>query len=265
MLGDLLVPADFLFPAAGILATVVALKRKAEQRQEVLAPAAVTEFLLTLIALLCVAVGPNILVVALTPGMPEMHLLTRYALIPSLVVLAAIGLISRWLGWRCLTNRLWTGMWVGAVTTGVLDAVRLTGFSLGLMPGNMPRMFGVLILNTMATGPTVGSDIIGYLYHYWVGACFGLTLTLLFGKVRWWAGPVWALVIEVGMMTTPPMVVAMDTGYFGFKSGSGLFITSLVAHVAYGVFLGVLIEKYTVHRGHVVQLGKAAFQALRSR
>jgi hypothetical protein len=36
------------------------------------------------------------------------------------------------------------------------------------MPGNMPRMFGVLILNTMAAGPSPFSDFLGYLYHYWV-------------------------------------------------------------------------------------------------
>jgi len=262
-MGSLLVPADFLFPTAGILATVVALRWKGEQRQEQAPPASVTEFIAALIALVCAAVGPNILVVALTPGMPEMHLLAQYALIPSLVVLGVIALVAHGLGWRCLANRLWTGIWVGAVTTGVLDAVRLIGFSMGLMPGNMPRMFGVLILNTMATGPTVGSDTIGYLYHYWVGACFGLTLTLLLGKVRWWAGLVWALIIEVGMMTTPPMVIAMDTGYFGLKSGPGLFAVSLIAHIGYGVFLGLLLEKYTAHRGHVLQLARAAFQVSR--
>jgi len=253
MLGTLITPLDLLFPSAGILATAMALKRKAEPRQEVLPPASLAERVATVVALVSVAVGPNILVVALTPGMPEMHLLARYALVPSLVILLVIGLASRSLGWRRLANRLWTGAWVGAAATGTLDAVRLTGFSMGLMPGNMPRMFGVLILNTMATGPTVLSDIIGYLYHYWVGACFGLTLTLLFGKVRWWAGLVWALIIELGMMTTPPMVVAMDTGYFGLKHGPGLLTVSMTAHIVFGVFLGLLLERYTAHRGHLLQ------------
>ncbi|MBI4544106.1 MAG: hypothetical protein HY703_02795, partial [Gemmatimonadetes bacterium] len=57
------------------------------------------------------------------------------------------------------------GLWVGAAATGVLDVIRLTGFSLGIMPGNMPRMYGVLFLDRMALGPSVASDLVGYLYH----------------------------------------------------------------------------------------------------
>jgi len=261
MWGTLLVPVDLLFPAAGILTTVAALRRKPQPRQERLPPASAGELIATAAALACVAVGPNILVVALTPGMPDMHVLARSVLIPSVMIIAIIGFASRSLGLHRLANRLWTGAWAGAAATGMLDAVRLTGFSFGLMPGNMPRMFGVLILNTMATGPSVLSDIIGYLYHFWVGACFGLTLTLLCGKVRWWVGLVWALIIELGMMTTPPMVVAMDTGYFGLKFGPGLFIVSLMAHIVYGIFLGLLLAKYTAHHGHILQLASAAVQA----
>lgn len=264
MFGTLFVPVDLIFPMAGIVIMAYAFRQRISQGEEEIPSFSLAETALTVIALLCTAIGPNILLVALTPGMVEMHLLARYLLIPSLIVLMAIGLICRRRSYRRLGNRLWTGIWVGAAATAALDVVRLAGFSLGLMPGNMPRMFGVLILNIMATGPTVASDIIGYLYHYWVGACFGLTLTLLFGKVRWWAGLVWAILIELGMMVTPPMVVAMDTGYFGSKFGPGLFAVSLIAHVVYGVLLGLLIERYTAHRGSFFQLICAALPKKRS-
>jgi hypothetical protein len=120
------------------------------------------------------------------------------------------------------------------------------------MPGNMPRMFGVLILNTMAAGPSPFSDFLGYLYRYWVGACFGLTLTLVCGKGRWWYGLIWGLIIEIGMMTTPPMVIAMDTGFFGLKRGFGLLEVSLLAHIVYGSFLGLLVERHTRHKGSLL-------------
>src|SRR3989304_3587325 len=52
-----------------------------------------------------------------------------------------------------------------------------------------------------------------------------------------WAGLRSGLIIEAGMMTPPPMVVAMDTGYFGLKLGRGLlngvFIGSLIPHISY--------------------------------
>jgi hypothetical protein len=66
------------------------------------------------------------------------------------------------------------------------------------------------------------------------------------------------LIIEAGMMTTPPMVVAMDTGYFGLKLGRGLlngvFIGSLIPHISYGVALGLLLERYVSQSGTIFGL-----------
>jgi hypothetical protein len=226
------------------------------------------ELILTALALAPAAIGPNMLVVALTPGMPEMPVLVRWTLIPSIVLLAVVWIVARARGYDRLTNRIWAGVWVGAATTAALDVFRLLSFTLGLLPGNMPRMFGVLIFDTMATGPTPLSDVIGGLYHYWVSACFGLTYALLVGRTRWWGGLIWGLLIEVGMMTTPPMVVAMDTGYFGLKLGRGLlngvFIGSLIPHISYGIALGLLLERYVRHPGTVVSLLRGAVRAERA-
>jgi hypothetical protein len=243
---------DIFFASAGTVLTLVALRGKTDEESP--PPYTFGEMFASLVALACASIGPNILVVGLTPGMPEMPFLARVILAPSLIILAIIYLLAKKKGWARLSNRIWTGIWTGAVATGTLDVVRLTGFYMGFMPGNMPRMFGVLILDIMASGPTPFSDIIGYLYHYWVGACFGLTLTLICGRVRWWAGLVWGLIIEIGMMTTPPMVIAMDTGYFGLKFGPGLLITSLIAHIVYGTFLGLLVERWTRHKGSIISM-----------
>jgi hypothetical protein len=247
---------DILFVAVGGLVTIFMLRRRWEVPPPEDYPhrATLLELILTALALVVAAIGPNILVVALTPGMPEMPLLAKWALIPSLVLLVLVWVMAKSLGMTRLTNRIWTGVWVGAATTAALDVIRLTGFQMGLMPGNMPRMFGVLLLDQMALGPSTLSDFVGSLYHYWVSACFGLTYTLLVGKSRWWGGLVWGLIIELGMMTTPPMVVAMDTGYFGLKQGYGLLTVSLIAHIAYGIALGLLLERYVRHSGSIFKL-----------
>lgn len=253
---------DFLFVLGGVAAVVGALRaRPAVPPLQPSPPASLAEVALTVVALLCAAIGPNILVIALTPGMPGMPVLARWLLLPSLPALALVATVAVARGHTRLANRIWTGVWVGAAGTAALDAVRLTGFSLGLMPGNMPRMFGVLLLDRMAEGPTGVSDLAGYLYHYWVGACFGLTYTLLCGRTPWWGGLIWGLVIEVGMMTTPPMVVAMDTGYFGLKHGYGLLAVSFVAHVVFGIVMGVLFERYVRHRGSIVALLRDVWSA----
>jgi hypothetical protein len=255
----LVTPIDLAFVAAGLGTIVWALRRRwVPPPPEALPPASPGELLLTAAALVPAAVGPNVLVVALTPGMPGMPVLVRWVLVPSIVFLAVVWALAWRCGYERLANRIWTGVWVGAATTAALDLFRLPSFLLGLLPGNMPRMFGVLILDTMATGPTPLSDMIGGLYHYWVSACFGLTYALVMGRTPWWGGLIWGLVIEVGMMTTPPMVVAMDTGYFGLKLGRGLlngvFIGSLIPHISYGIGLGLVLERYVRHRGTVFRM-----------
>lgn len=224
-------------------------------------PASAGELLLTLLAAVPAAVGPNVLVVALTPGMPAMPTLVRLALLPSVGLLGVVWVAARAAGYTRLVNRIEAGVWVGFVATAALDLFRLTSFSLGLLPGNMPRMFGVLILDRMAAGPSTLSDVVGAVYHFWVSACFGLAYTLLVGRTRWWGGLIWGLVVEVGMMTTSPMVIAMGTGYFGLALGKGLlngvFLGSLVPHVSYGIALGLLMERYVAHRGTILGLVRA--------
>lgn len=216
------------------------------------------ELMLTLLALVPAAIGPNILVIALTPGMPAMPTLVRFALLPSLALLLVVWVAAWVKGYERLVNRIEAGVWVGFFATAALDAFRLASFQFGLLPGNLPRMFGVLIFDRMALGPSAASDLVGSLYHYWVSASFGIAYTLLLGRTRWWGGLIWGLVIEVGMMTTPPMVVAMGTGYFGLAAGNGLlngvFIGSLVPHISYGIVLGVLLERYVAHRGTLLSV-----------
>ncbi len=171
---------------------------------------------------------------------------------------------ARRAGYARLVNRIETGVWVGFVATAALDALRLISFTVGLLPGNMPRMFGVLIFDRMAMGPSLLSDFVGGLYHFWISACFGLAYALLLGRTRWWGGLIWGLIIEVGMMTTAPMVVAMDTGYFGLKLGKGIlngvFLGSLFPHISYGIVLGLLLERYVAHRGTLLALLRAGWQ-----
>lgn len=256
---------DVAFVLLGAVAVVYGLRRRPRPPDPVPAPPATRgELLLTLLAAVPAAVGPNILVVALTPGMPGMPALVRLALLPSIALLVLVWLAARRAGYVRLVNRIETGVWVGFVATAGLDVLRLTSFSLGLLPGNLPRMFGVLILDRMAVGPSTVSDIVGSLYHYWVSACLGLAYALLIGRTRWWGGLIWGLIIEVGMMTTPPMVVAMGSGYFGLKLGKGIlngvFLGSLFPHISYGIVLGLLLERYVAHRGTLLALLRAGWR-----
>lgn len=173
-------------------------------------------------------------------------------LVLSLVALAVVLVVS-YISYPRLFDRAFTGLWTGAVATIALDAIRYPiGVGLKTLPTDMPTMFGKLIVGAdMVSG---GILLIGYLYHFLNGAGFGLVYTLIAGKARWYWGVVWGLIIEVLMMTTPPMLL-MGVGPFGINTGAPwYFLTTLVAHVAFGAVLGLVAERYVKEKGSVLAL-----------
>ncbi|MGH7557892.1 MAG: hypothetical protein ACREMD_09015, partial [Gemmatimonadota bacterium] len=80
------------------------------------------------------------------------------------------------------------------------------------------------------------------------GASFGLFYAFVWGRrgsyrsaALWATG--WALVLELGMMTGPPMGPML--GPFGVNHAwPQLFLVTLVAHVFFGVTLGLVVEHF---------------------
>ena len=84
-----------------------------------------------------------------------------------------------------------------------LEIFRESGFRLGTIPGDLPRLMGVLMLNQFASGPDMWSDLAGWVYHFWNGAMFGLIFSLLFGQGKLWQGLLFGLLIGIGFMISP--------------------------------------------------------------
>lgn len=167
-----------------------------------------------------------------------------FALIPALVALIAIAVYSK-KRYPDLYRRIIIGLAMGAVATIALDAVREAGVIHGWLPGDSPVMFG-----KMATDSADFSTYypVGLFVHYLNGASFGLFYAFVWGKRRsygnavLWA-TVWTLVLELGMMTGPPM--GPMVGLFGYNyAWPQLFLLTFVAHVVYGVVMGLLIQHF---------------------
>jgi hypothetical protein len=109
------------------------------------------ELPLTLIALLCAAITPNVFVAG-GAGIASMSTLTRYLLVPAIIVEVAVLLYARRAGYVRLFNRLVTGLWVGAVATTGLDIVRQPGTFFGYLAHDEARMAGEMILMAEAHG-----------------------------------------------------------------------------------------------------------------
>ena len=107
-------------------------------------------------------------------GYGSLHQLALVMIVP-----AAVGLLVAWAllissGRWSLATMLVRGAVAGAIATLALEAVRYPGFRLGFMPGNLPRLMGVLLLDRFALGPSTLSDLAGFAYHAWNGASFGV-------------------------------------------------------------------------------------------
>lgn len=194
-----------------------------------------------LILLAAASISPLIFPLA-ESGRTSMDVLAKAALLPSIAVIGIIwGLLY---GRNDLLARLVAvGLGAGAVATLALEAIRLPRFWLGFMPGNLPRLMGVLLLDQFATGPTLRSDVAGWAYHFWNGASFGLIYVLVFGTCRRWVGPVYGVLLGFGFMFSP-VVAALGVGFLGLEFSRGFPVTVTLAHVAFGGMLGWLSARW---------------------
>jgi hypothetical protein len=194
-----------------------------------------------LILLAAASISPLIFPLA-ESGRSSMDVLAKFALLPSIAVVGVfLGFLYR--RHDPLARLVAVGLGAGAVATLGLEAIRLPGFWLGFMPGNLPRLMGVLLLDQFATGPTLRSDIAGWVYHFGNGASFGLIYVLVFGTCRRWVGAVYGVLLGFGFMFSP-VVAALGVGFLGLEFSRGFPITVTLAHAAFGGVLGWLSARW---------------------
>lgn len=198
---------------------------------------------LTLIALalLAASVAPLIFPAA-EAGHGSLNASAIHLLLPAIGVLLVITLLAR--KWEPVVARsiIW-GALAGAIATIALEAIRIPGFYLGTMPGQLPELMGVLLLNRFALGPSLASNIAGWAYHFWNGASFGIIYVLVIGSARRWAGLLYALAVGTGFMLSP-VVIALGVGYFGLQFSVWFSVTVYAAHIAFGLVLGFLAKRF---------------------
>ncbi len=167
-----------------------------------------------------------------------------FVYIPALVALLGIGLYAR-RRYPDLYRRIVVGLGAGVLATIALDAVRQAGVINGWLPSDTVVMFG-----KMATGSAKFTFFYpaGLAVHYLNGANFGLFFAFVWGKqpsfrrAALWA-LTWAMIIELGMMTGPP--IAPLLGAFGRNyAWPQFFLLTLVAHVAFGLALGLFVQQF---------------------
>jgi hypothetical protein len=199
------------------------------------------EILLSLIVLAAAGVAPNIFPAA-QAGFAKMSVLAVVLLVPSIVLLAAVFATAIVRGHPRLTNRILVGIIAGLAATVGLEVVRSASFRLGGMPGDLPRLMGVLLTDRFMLGPSLASDILGYAYHFWNGACFGIIFVVVLGRksMLWATG--YGTLIGLGFLASPA-VKAMGVGFMG-AAMPAMIVTVILAHLVYGIILGLLSRRW---------------------
>jgi len=212
---------------------------------------------LSILALIAAGVSPNLFVIS-QAGYAKLSDLAITFLIPSIILLAVIIAVAFLAGEKPTGKQILTGLAGGAIATIGLEVVREIGFHMGGMPGDMPKLLGVLLLDRFALGPSTWSNIAGWSYHFWNGASFGIIYSLLAGRGNKWYGISFGLLMAIGFMASP-VVVALGVGKFGVDYGPGFAITVTLAHIAFGIILGWYVASKNKNCSDIVSIIKSLF------
>ena len=182
-------------------------------------------------------------------GYATLHNLALVTIFPSIAMLTAVWLTARYRR-PDVADIVVRGVVAGAIATLALEAVRYPGFRIGFMPGNLPRLMGVLLLDRFALGPSAWSDLAGFAYHFWNGAAFGTIFFAVTGGRSIALAILYGIAIGVGFLVSP-VVQSLGVGLFGRDFGWPFAATVLTAHMAFGATLGVLLGRLAKTRGAV--------------
>lgn len=212
-----------------------------------------------MIVLLLSAIAPNLFPIA-EAGMGNLTSMAIKYFIPSAVLTLLMMFITYLFRYEDLGDQIRNGIIAGLLGTVGLEIIREIGFNLGGMPGDLPKLIGVLLLDRFASGPSIGSNIAGWAYHFWTGAAFGIIFSLLMGHAKIWMGIVYGFLLGLGFMLSP-VPIALGIGRMGleFKDGYQFMLTVTLAHVAFGAILGWYLYKKNKGLSNIIRRINTAF------
>ncbi|SRR5690606_4858378 len=154
--------------------------------------------------------------------------------------------------------------WAGWAVFGLMATVALTALMIAAQLGGLSRLDLPLVLGMVVTGDPDRARVVGFFIHVGAGQAFALGYTAVFvllGRATWWLGGLLGLLHGVVALTVllpllpgvhPRMAshragprstaVLEPPGLLGLNYGIQTPAVALVAHLAYGVTLGLLLQ-----------------------
>jgi hypothetical protein len=156
--------------------------------------------------------------------------------------------------------------WAGWALFGLLDTTALTALMITAQLGGLSRLDLPLILGTILTPDPDRARVAGFFIHLLVGQVFALGYAACFallGQATWWLGGLLGVLHgAVALTALIPMLVGIHPrmasnragptstavleppGLLGLNYGAQTPVVTLVAHLAYGVVLGLLLTAH---------------------
>lgn len=186
-----------------------------------------------------------IVVAGLMPVAPVLAWVYRLGSFQSWYLITAMPALVTLLGlravYRCrpgserVRTVLAAGVLGGIAGTIGYDLIRIPYELIGLRPFAPIDSYGVLIAGADSSRPLTG--MLGWAFHFTNGIGFGIAFAAVALGRRWWWGIVWGFILETATVVTP---FASD---YQLKGKWGVIALAYLAHVAYGVPLGRIVEK----------------------
>ncbi|TFB18515.1 hypothetical protein E3U55_12040 [Filobacillus milosensis] len=185
-------------------------------------------------------------------GMVPLPVYVFVPMIPMLLIFTVMTIKSRTKA-PDFSNKIISSIWIGFLGTLALDIFRIMSVKIGWLPMDVPLALGAKIVGMdpmkmdMEQG-MMGPWLAGNIYHLLIGISFTLVYILLVGKGNIKLGILFGILIWIGMMVLPPM--PMMVGFFGMKTGGmGLAFGTLIAHIAFGLVVGLLAKRFVKSKG----------------
>jgi hypothetical protein len=154
--------------------------------------------------------------------------------------------------------------WAGWAIFGLIATASLTGVMIGAQMLGFTRLDLPLVLGTVVTEDPDRARVSGFVMHLVIGQgfAFGYAATFaLIGRSSWWLGGILGLIhVSVALTVLVPLVAAVNPnmateragrsatasleppGPFGRNYGNRTAAVTIVAHVLFGVALGIFLH-----------------------
>ena len=181
-----------------------------------------------------------------TGGGLVVYILTKISLPFTVAGVFLAGLFLAALAWQrtrvdqrqALKHRALVGAGGGLVGIIVYDTIRLLMvkvFHYRFWPFDILRIFGQALIGPNASH--VMQTTAGVLFHATNGMAFGIAFVMICRRPTIWQGIVWGLFLECCMVSLYP-------GWLHVKFMQEFLSVSIVGHLAFGLTLGSIAQKY---------------------